>query len=182
MFFPDKTFTLKDGRTALLRAPRREDAAAVLDCFITTAGETEFLLNYPEEIAFTVEGEEAFLMSARESADELMIICEVEGQVAGSCNLMFKRRIKNRHIATLGISLKKAYWSLGIGGALMAEVIRAARQREGVRFIDLEVVQDNARAIALYEKMGFELVCVKPDAFRFRDGTFHGECLMRLKL
>ena len=41
-------FTLKDGRKALLRSPRDEDIQSMLDYLRVSAGETEFIIRYPE--------------------------------------------------------------------------------------------------------------------------------------
>ena len=49
MLIQNKKFKLKDGRYAILRSPREDDAPALLDYLITTAGETDFLIRYPEE-------------------------------------------------------------------------------------------------------------------------------------
>ena len=49
MKFETKTFILNDGREALLRIPNEADAEAMLDYLRITAGETDFLLRYPEE-------------------------------------------------------------------------------------------------------------------------------------
>ena len=42
-------FELKDGRRAVIRSPRDEDIPGMLDYLLITAGETEFLMRYPEE-------------------------------------------------------------------------------------------------------------------------------------
>ena len=42
-------FTLKDGRSAVLRSPREEDIPGMLDYLRASAGETEFIIRYPEE-------------------------------------------------------------------------------------------------------------------------------------
>ena len=42
-------FDMKDGRKALIRSPREEDIPGMLDYLFLSAGETEFILRYPEE-------------------------------------------------------------------------------------------------------------------------------------
>lgn len=55
-------FQLKDGRKALIRSPRDEDIPGVLDYLYTSAGETEFILRYPEECGkYTPEAEKRCL-------------------------------------------------------------------------------------------------------------------------
>ena len=49
MQIEDITFTLKDGRSALIRSPREDDAQAVLEALRKVSGETDFLTRYPEE-------------------------------------------------------------------------------------------------------------------------------------
>ena len=57
MLIPEIEFTLKDGRRAVLRSPRDEDIPGVLDYLYVSAGETEFILRYPEECGkYTAEG------------------------------------------------------------------------------------------------------------------------------
>ena len=53
-------FRLKDGREGLLRSPEEADIPAVLEYLFVSAGESEFLLRYPEECdKYTYEGEKA---------------------------------------------------------------------------------------------------------------------------
>ena len=49
MIIREIEFVLKDGRKALLRSPRDEDIPGMLDYLYISAGETEFILRYPEE-------------------------------------------------------------------------------------------------------------------------------------
>ena len=42
MQIEDITFTLKDGRSALIRSPREDDAQAVLEALRKVSGETDF--------------------------------------------------------------------------------------------------------------------------------------------
>ncbi|WP_322181402.1 hypothetical protein [Neglectibacter caecimuris] len=43
-------------------------------------------------------------------------------------------------------------------------------------------MEGNARAQGLYEKMGFRITGVRPDAIRLRDGTLLNEYMMVKKL
>lgn len=182
MLFQAKTITLKDGRTAILRAPKPEDAAPMVQYLKDTAAETEFIMRYPEEVTMTAEREAAFFEHLAYSPFDMMIVCEVDGCLAGNCQINFGNKIKTRHRASVAIGLTKAFWNLGIGTAMFREMIAAARARDGVRHIDLEFIEGNSRARALYEKMGFRIISVKPDAICLKDGTLRDEYLMRLVL
>ncbi|MCQ2432558.1 MAG: GNAT family N-acetyltransferase [Clostridia bacterium] len=174
MIFESKTISLKNGGSALLRAPEERDGKAVLDYLVTACGETEFLVRYPEEWTGTAEDEGKFLASTRENPNALMILCEVDGVIAGNCDIAFHTGMKTKHRAVIGIALMEKYWGLGIGTALLTELIKAAENR-GVRQVELDFVEGNSRARALYEKMGFRIVSVIPDAFRLKDGSFRAE-------
>ncbi|MBQ9149071.1 MAG: GNAT family N-acetyltransferase [Oscillospiraceae bacterium] len=178
MIFPSKTVTLKDGRTALLREPRLEDAAEMLDYLKTTTSETHFLLRAPEECTQTIQQEADFLQSIIDDPNAMMIVCEVAGRIAGNCQITFKTKLRNRHRAMIGIGLLREFWNLGIGTALLRELITAAENRGGIMQVELEVIEGNTRAMALYEKMGFSTVAAKPNAIRLPDGTLLKEYYM----
>ena len=44
--------------------------------------------------------------------------------------------------------------------------------------LELEFTEGNSRARALYEKMGFRITGVKPNAIRLKDGTLLNEYSM----
>lgn len=177
MIFERKTVTLRDGREATLRGPEISDAAGLLDYMRVTAGETVFLMRTPEEVTMTLAEEEAYLERNRASASNLMIICEVDGVIAGNCQITLKTGIKSRHRATVAIALRKAYWGLGIGSRMFEEMIAFARQR-GLMQLELEFVEGNSRARALYEKYGFRIMGMRPNATRLQDGTLLHEYIM----
>ena len=61
MRFVLKEIILKDGRTCVLRPTAPEDAEAMIQYLQERSGETEYLLRYPDEVTFTVEGERGIL-------------------------------------------------------------------------------------------------------------------------
>ena len=108
-----------------------------------------------------------------------MILCELEGRIAGNCHLSFKGKWKIRHRCEVAIALRKEFWGLGIGTAMFEAMIAIAEKREGVTVMELEFIEGNARARGLYEKMGFRIVGMHPDAIRQEDGTLLALYLMQ---
>ena len=178
MIFEEKTITLKDGRTAVLKSPCVEDAEKLLNYVRKSCGETDFLARYPEEWNTTVEQEEAWVKSLRSSSNDLGITCYVNGEVAGNCEISFLGGMKTSHRAGVAIAILKDYWDLGIGSAMFEELITAAQNR-GVEIMELEFIEGNDRARHLYEKFGFRVVSEKPNAIKLRDGTYRNEYYMQ---
>ncbi len=179
MVINDVHFKLKDGRSAVLRSPREEDVPGTLRYLVQSAGETEFIIRYPEECGkYTPEGEKALFERKNESPNEAMILCLVDGQVAGNCEISFLTQIKYRHRAVVAIALLKDYWGQGIGTRMFEEMLRLAGEREGVKQVELQFAEGNARARGLYEKMGFRITGVHPNAIRLKDGRMLHEYTM----
>ena len=172
MIFPPRKVTLKDGRIGVLRSPDpATDAAELVQYLYDTAAETPFVLREPDEIHYTVEGEERFLYNVVMSPLDCMILCEVDGRIAGNCHLVFRDKRKVKHRCDVAIALRREYWGNGIGTAMFEAMEEVARAHGGVEQMELEFVEGNTRARALYEKMGFRLVGIHPDAIRQSDGT-----------
>lgn len=175
-----ETIRLKDGRSCILRNATAEDGQAVLDTFIRTHGETDWLSTYPEEITYTVEQEAQLMQRKTESDGDIELVAVVDGRIVGLAgNDAVGRRIKAKHRANFGISIEKAYWGLGIGDAMIKACIACAKQA-GFTQLELGVYDDNVRARRLYEKNGFRAFGVIPRAFRLKDGSYHDEIVMAI--
>ncbi len=177
MLYEEKTFILKNGKKAVLRSPRESDALALIEYLKVSAGETNFLRHYPEEILFTEEEEKEYIVNVLTSNHEVMIVCEVDGEIAGNCSAVFNKPVKMAHRATIGIALVSKYWNQGIGTKLLDELVIFSRKR-GILQMELEYARGNERARRTYEKAGFVEVGIKPNAIRFEDGTFMDQVFM----
>ena len=98
---------------------------------------------------------------------------------AGNCDITFKVGSKTSHRATVGISIQKKYWNIGIGSAMFKELVKAAEQHNGTEIVDLEFIEGNSRAKALYQKFGFQVVSVEPKFFKLKDGTYQNLVYMQ---
>lgn len=170
MDFLPKQITLKDGSVATLRKPEMADAEGMLNYIQTICAETEFMMRTKEEAeSMTLEGERKWLASIADS--EYTVVCEKDGEIVGNASLMFSRAFRKSHIATVGIGIKKKCWHLGIGTALMTELLAEAERRPNISHVELEYIEGNDRASALYQKFGFRPVAEHPNALRRSDGT-----------
>lgn len=177
-----RTIILKDGRSCIIRNGTEKDGQELLDIYLATHAQTEYLLTYPEESSFTAEQEAAFLKMKTESPDEIELIAIVDGKVTASAGISCQnRRVKTKHRAEFGISVDQAYWGLGIGSALTQACIECAKNA-GYLQLELEAVAENESALSLYKKAGFEEYGRNPRGFRTRSGQWQELVLMRLEL
>lgn len=182
MRIQNQTITLKDGRPCILRNPHPEDAADLIEYMKVTAGETRFILRYPEEVTMTVQQEEAFLQNALEDSRSLMVMAEVDGEVAGNASISgVGMRQKLLHRCSVAITLYQKFWNQGIGTALMNLLLEKAGEM-GYEQAELEVAGSNKRAIALYEKVGFRQTGYSWHALKYKDGSYDDLLLMVKKL
>ncbi|MBQ7121357.1 MAG: GNAT family N-acetyltransferase [Clostridia bacterium] len=180
MIFNDKKITLKDGTIAILKTPDIKDAEMMLYNIKTASGETDFLTRYPEFWDdVSLESEENWIRSMRESENNLVIACYIDEKPVGSCDITFFNGCKSFHRAGLGISITKKYWNLGIGSAMFEALLETAQNHGGTEIVELEFIEGNDRAKALYEKFGFEVVSVKPKYCKLKDGTYQNLVYMQ---
>ena len=83
----NNSVTLKDGRACTLRNGTASDGQALLDVFNLTHEQTGFLLTYPGEHSYTAEQEAAFLQEKTDSADEIELLAELDGEVVGCAGI-----------------------------------------------------------------------------------------------
>ena len=153
----------------------------MLDYLRDVTSETHFILRDPDECTETLEQEAAFLEGINASSRNIMIVCEIDGEIAGNCQLSLGKRAKVCHRASVAIALRKKYWRMGIGTIFFQEMIAISRENS-ITQMELEFIEGNERGRGLYEKMGFRIYAEHPDAIRLKDGTMLKEYQMMLKL
>lgn len=178
----DQVISLRDGRECRLRNATGHDAQAVLDNYLLTHGETDYLLRYPDEASFNVAQEAEFLRAQEESDHQIHLVAMVDGRIAGTAGVnALGSQYKLRHRAEFGISVSREFWGLGIGRAL-TEVCIACARAAGYLQLELEVVGENARAISMYQRAGFVEFGRNPRGFLSRTAGFQELVAMRLEL
>lgn len=173
---------LNNGKTCVLRSVEPEDAGRMIAYMKIMLGETPFLLRTPEEFDYTVEAEADVLRRRRDDPRALMILAEADGEIIAASDVTpLGAKSRTWHRAALGMSVRRDYWKMGIGSAMMERLISHARQ-SGFEQIELEVVSANRRAIALYVKYGFQVYGTRPHGLKYADGSYADDYLMRKAL
>ena len=102
-----------------------------------------------------------------------------EHRVVGWCDVNPKTHVTLRHSGTLGMGVAATHRGQGVGSALIGATLDAAFGR-GLSRVELVVRADNAAAIALYERHGFELEGRLRD-YMIVDGVRHDALQMALR-
>ncbi|MGT2933526.1 GNAT family N-acetyltransferase [Streptococcus catagoni] len=172
-------FNTKNSSEVEIRSPKESDSENFISYLFKTAGETEFIYRYPEEChVYTPEKAKQLFKTINESETEAMLLCLKDNEVIGDCRISWNKRIKTKHRASLSIAILQEYWSQGVGSKLLTEAIRLASHNKDITQIELDFVEGNSRSRALYEKFGFRITGVKPNAIRLRNGKLLNEYSM----
>jgi L-phenylalanine/L-methionine N-acetyltransferase len=100
-----------------------------------------------------------------------LVAC-VDEEVVGEISLHTSPTLwRMRHAASIGMAVRDDWQGRGVGTALMQAVLNLADNWLNLTRIALHVYVDNAPAIALYRKFGFEIEATHHH-FAFRHGEY----------
>ena len=172
-----RVFQLPNGELLTVRSLCADDAEALNAFRLETYRETHFMARYPDECT-SLEAVQKGLAGSESSALNFEVGAFAGTKLVGEFGVAQVRpHIKYRHRAVMGISVLKEAWGGGLGSFLMQLAVDQAKAN-GFEQLELGVYSDNARAIHLYEKFGFERCGTTPHAFKLKDGTYRDEIMM----
>ena len=154
-----------------LRRATRDDVPALARQLKEVAGEGRWIATQADA---TLE-ELTDRFAAGIDASHVVIVAEVDGQLAGSASL---HPSGPPGVAGVGMALSAEHRGQGHGRRLLEALMEAAREDESIHKVELEVFTDNAAAIALYESFGFEREGLRRDHYRRLDGSLRSALLM----
>ena len=174
MRIEETEFIARDGRKITIRSIDETEAQKVIDFMITENTQTYFMANYPEEIQNRGIEKEAEWLKGQNQSDRDFFIGAFDGEkLIGSCGVAcIAPKIKMRHRAGFGIGFLEEYTGLGLGSFLTSLCIKQAKAN-GFEQLELDVFEDNMRALHVYQKAGFKITGVHPRAFKLKDGSYH---------
>lgn len=175
-------YKLKNGEEVNIRVPEEKDAEGLRFVMKQSDSESRFLGREPDEFTTTVEREKELIKNAANEKNSSWFIAEYHGEVVGQCSVwLIGSRRRFRHRACLGFVLLKKCWSLGIGGKMMQECMKWAKEHN-VEQLELDAVTTNERALKMYIGFGFEIVGTIHRSLKYDDGTYADEYLMQCQI
>lgn len=151
-----KEIKLKNGKTAILRSPIKEDAQAMIDYLNIIGGESDFITFGKNEFSMSVEAEQDYIERINSMDNSKNVLIIIEDEIVGIASITSVQKERMKHNGTLGISIRKKYWDIGLGSEIMNYLIDWAKSNKITKKINLLVREDNIRGVKLYEKFGFE--------------------------
>lgn len=130
-----------------------------------------------EEVPADPETERAKLQGYLDRPGDYALTAEIDGVALGSLDITRIPRIQLRHNAYLTMGIHPDAQGIGLGRHMMAAAVSWAREA-GVIHLELNVLADNERAIALYRAFGFETVYLRERFLRRPDGRWCADWLM----
>lgn len=127
---------------------------------------------FPQEEPLDEATGAAFFASQTRSA----VAVDADGTILGLYILHPNNVGRCGHIANASYAVAAAARGRGVGGALVRDCLAKAREL-GFRILQFNaVVESNASARHLYEKLGFEQLGTIRGGFRMKDGTYANIC------
>ncbi|KNF10090.1 acetyltransferase, ribosomal protein N-acetylase [Gottschalkia purinilytica] len=139
-----------------VRSAIPKDAIQIIELQKKLTTETKFMIKEPYEIVREVSVHENKLKSISEDNNSIFIVALIKNQIVGYLVMFSKNLERIKHVGSFIVGVEKKYWGIGIASLLIEEMLLWAKTVE-LKRIELEVVEDNIRAIELYKKYEFKI-------------------------
>ncbi len=162
-----------------IRTLREDEAAPFLELRKATDAQSRYLLYEAGERRTTVEEQGRAMAELLDAPNSTILVAEAGDGPGGLVGYLIAKggsARRNRHAAEIVIAVLEAYTGKGVGKGLFRALDEWAIGA-GVTRLGLGLMAENARAKALYEKMGFREEGRKQAAFLL-EGGYMDEILM----
>ena len=169
-----KTVILKNGQEVCIRTPTVDDVPKTLDYLKAIFQDDRFFGLTTEEAKDIQTSEKQQERTDDHYRDDkkLLVVTVAGDKIISMSHVDAATRIRNQHVAEVGISILSEYRSNGLGTAVMQAMIDWGTAHPVIEKLALGVWADNAPAIALYEKVGFIEEGRKIREVKYADGQY----------
>lgn len=172
---------LKDSTPALIRSAQPSDAAAMLVLRRDEVLDHDYGVVQPDEIDDDTGAIATWIRTAADDPNSLLLLAQTTtapSQFIGSLHFGGHPQRRIAHHGMLGMGVAPAWRDRGVGRALLEALLEWAGDHPVIERVDLGVYVENARAIHLYESMGFARIAVHPAYFKDDEGRYHDDIYM----
>jgi ribosomal protein S18 acetylase RimI-like enzyme len=135
-----------------------------------------------ETYALPMEWTEVEALAYWRSQEHTVFVADDDGAVLGTCYIRPNQRGGGSHVANGAFMTRASAAGRGVAGAMCAHAMRHAAEVGYAAMQFNFVVETNVRAVALWQRLGFEIVGRLPGAFRHPALGFVDALVMYRKL
>ncbi|WP_445490004.1 GNAT family N-acetyltransferase [Niallia sp. 03133] len=161
----------------IVRSVLEKDAKNLSKIRLQIDGETENLDREKGEAYIDESDFKQIIRDDTESSSNLFLVVEVNKRIVGFSRCEGNKLKRFSHKVEFGVCVLKEYWGYGIGKNLLKESIHWA-DLNGIKKVNLSVLETNDKAIKLYEKYGFEVEGILKKDKVLSDGNYYNTILM----
>jgi L-amino acid N-acyltransferase YncA len=176
--YAPKTSVLISGDMVTFRLLEKEDELLLRDFFSRIPERESDTLRDDVRDPSTISDWIKFLDYSR--ILPLVAVTESTERFAAVATLHFMRGV-HRHIADVRIVVGKDFRKLGMGSAMIKELIELGT-RESLHYLRAEILTENQLAIKAFRQLGFEAKCTLEGYFLTRKGEARDVLLMLKRL
>jgi putative acetyltransferase len=112
--------------------------------------------------------------------EDVLLVAIYDGTLVGTAGLHPEKNARRRHVAGIGMGVADSFAGRGVGTALLSELLNLSDNWMNYLRLELTVYSDNAPAIHLYNKFGFDIEGTHK-AYAMRNGAYvDAHCMARL--
>ncbi|WP_213807738.1 GNAT family N-acetyltransferase, partial [Granulicella sp. dw_53] len=158
-----------------------DDAAAVLDLVRSVLEVAKRTVTSREEFTISEVEERTYLRTFRTSGCNLALGAFHDERLLGVLFMEQLPKLRNRHRATLGMSVHPTMWSRKIGSRLLQNLLGRSEVLDCFHQLEASVLSNNVASQRIFRSAGFQQIGTVPEAVLL-DGAYLDEILFVLKL
>lgn len=136
------------------------------------------LITKPEEFRTGAFQQRMWIAGKVTNPVETCLLAIADKNIVGMIDCWTDRRERVSHVTTLAMSVHPDWQGQGIGTKLLTAFIEWVHHNDTLEKIELHVHADNAAAITLYEKLGFQREGIRRKAVRYGKKDLVDDILM----
>lgn len=168
-----------DVGTIQIREANKDDAEQIIEFMNWVTGEVDFHTYGANDFHISKDDEVRVLDMFHHRRNCLFLVAEFRDDIVAVATLTGGIKERVVHRGTIGITVAKRFWRLGIGLKMMEMIIGYSEESEIITKLELLVHQNNIPAIKLYNRLGFFREGVLKRYFRI-DGKYYDGIRMGL--
>lgn len=165
------------GLSYTIRSAVETDAETLSEIRLQMDGETEYMDRERGEGFIDIAGFKQLIKSDSESGRNIFLVAVVDGRIVGYSRCEGSNLKRLSHKVEFGICVLKDFWGYGMGRSLLKESVTWA-DYNGIKKMNLHVLETNTKAIQLYEKFGFTVEGVLKNDKLLSDGKYYNTLVM----